>query len=100
MIVATEAQPRRPARVDMVWKDLLFMHWPVDATHAINRRTGRHPRREGMGGPRAFTGSRPAQGLPRVPGFTRFHECNGDLRAATECPVWFFSLDAANPVTV
>ena len=93
--------------IDMVWKDLLFMHWKVDAaylqsllppglevdTHAGRAWVGLVP----------FTMDRVRlRGLPRVPGFTCFHECN--VRTYVRCDgipgVWFFSLDAANPLAV
>ena len=46
-------------------------------------------------------GSRPAQGPAPRSGFTRFHECNVRTHKGNGVPgVWFFSLDAANPVAV
>tara|TARA_B100001059_G_scaffold48420_1_gene41431 strand:- start:2501 stop:3235 length:735 start_codon:yes stop_codon:yes gene_type:complete len=93
--------------IDMVWRDLLFMHWPIDAdqlqsllpsgleadTHDGKAWIGLVP----------FTMDRVRMwSLPRIPGFTRFHECN--VRTYVKCNgvpgVWFFSLDAANPLAV
>ena len=93
--------------IDMVWRDLLFMHWPIDSgqlqtllpegleadTHDGKAWIGLVP----------FTMDRVRMwSLPRVPGFRRFHECN--VRTYVKCNgipgVWFFSLDAANPIAV
>ena len=83
------------------------MHWPIDAdelqsllpeglevdTHDGKAWIGLIP----------FTMDRVKMWfLPRVPGFRRFHECN--VRTYVKCNgvpgVWFFSLDAANPLAV
>lgn len=91
----------------MVWRDLLFMHWPVDASKLQSLLP------EGLEADtfdgKAWIGLVPFTmdrvrmwSLPRIPGFTRFHECN--VRTYVNCNgipgVWFFSLDAANPLAV
>lgn len=101
-------QPNTPgSAIDMVWRDLLFMHWRVDAERMqsllppgleVDTHDG-----EAWVGLVPFTMDRVRLwSLPRVPGFTRFHECN--VRTYVRCEgvpgVWFFSLDAANPVAV
>lgn len=93
--------------IDMVWRDLLFMHWPVDPDHLQSLLP------EGLEADihdgKAWIGLVPFTMdhvrmwfFPRVPGFTRFHECN--VRTYVKCNgvpgVWFFSLDAANPLAV
>ena len=95
------------AAIDMVWRDLLFMHWPVDADHLqsllppgieVDTHDG-----QAWIGLVPFTMDRVRLWwLPRIPGFRRFHECN--VRTYVRCNgvpgVWFFSLDAANPFAV
>ena len=93
--------------IDMMWRDLLFMHWRVDSDHLqsllppgleVDTHEG-----DAWVGLVPFTMDRVRlRALPRVPGFSRFHECN--VRTYVRCEgipgVWFFSLDAANPVAV
>ncbi len=100
--------PDRPWALSMHWYDLLFMHWPVppDALRgfipdALSVDT--------FGG-EAWLGVVPFEmsqvrprGVPSVPWLSRFPELN--LRtyvkdADGKAGVWFFSLDAHNPVAV
>lgn len=93
----------------MSWHDLLFMHWPVPAS-ALRSFIPAPLRLDTFDGqawvavvPFRMTGIRP-RGLPAMPYVGAFAELNvrtyvtdADGRHAG---VWFFSLDAANPVAV
>ena len=102
------AAPSLPGWVlRMVWRDLCFMHWPVDPellrpslppglsldTYAGQAWLGAVPFR--------MTGVAP-RGVPGVPGISSFAELN--LRTyvtAQDLPgVWFYSLDADQPLGV
>jgi uncharacterized protein YqjF (DUF2071 family) len=90
------------------WSSLLFLHWevPVDA---IARMLPPGLEVDTFDGkayigliPFTMSGVRPV-GLPAVPWLSKFHEVN--VRTYVHCKernpgVWFFSLDAANPVGV
>jgi uncharacterized protein YqjF (DUF2071 family) len=91
----------------MDWEDLLFMHWPVDAGHLrrlipAGLELDLHQGQAWIGVvPFRMSGVRPRY-LPRLPGLSAFPELNvrtyvtrGGIPG-----VWFFSLDAANPVAV
>ncbi|MDZ7705240.1 MAG: DUF2071 domain-containing protein [Trueperaceae bacterium] len=100
--------PDRPWALSMHWYDLLFMHWPVppDALRDFIPDALSVDTFEGE----AWLGVVPFQmsqvrprGLPSVPWLSRFPELN--LRtyvkdADGKAGVWFFSLDAHNPVAV
>ncbi len=101
-------RPRRLAVMRMNWRDLLFLHWPVPA---VILRALIPPQLEldlfegtayvGLV-PFTMTGVRPV-GVPPVPGLSSFHETNVRtyVRLGDRDPgVWFFSLDAANPIAV
>jgi uncharacterized protein len=91
----------------MDWEDLLFMHWPVDAS-ALRRlipaglELDLHLGQAWIGiVPFRMAGVHPRY-FPRLPGLHAFPELNvrtyvtrGGIPG-----VWFFSLDAANPVAV
>ncbi|WP_246196451.1 YqjF family protein [Aquisphaera giovannonii] len=101
---------RPPGRTVMFqrWADLLFLHWPLPV-EAIRPHVP-----EGLGidtfGGRAYVGLVPftMTGIryawaPPVPGTSRFHEVNVRTyvhRDGRDPGVWFFSLDAANPLAV
>ena len=99
--------PTGPWALSMSWHDLLFMHWPVPADalrplipSALNLDTFDGNAWLGVV-PFRMSGVRP-RFLPAVPGLSGFPELN--LRtyvSANERPgIWFFSLDAHNPVAV
>jgi uncharacterized protein YqjF (DUF2071 family) len=91
----------------MTWHDLLFMHWPVPAS-ALRPLIPRGLELDTFSGcawlgvvPFNMRGVRP-RGLPSVPPLSHFPELNvRTYVTAKGVPgVWFFSLDAANPVAV
>lgn len=99
--------PRQPWALSMRWLDLLFLHWPVaperigpllPAGVALDTRDGA-----------AWLGVVPfrmanvhPRGLPAVPWLSAFPELNLRTYAVVDGKpgVWFFSLDAGNPVAV
>jgi uncharacterized protein len=99
--------PERPWIMRMRWHDLLFMHWPVPAkslwgwippTLTIDTFDGTAwigivPFRMSDVAPRL---------VPPIPLFSAFPELNVRTYVTAEGKpgVWFFSLDAANPVAV
>jgi uncharacterized protein len=100
--------PRRRAVMRQVWRDLLFVHWPVPAAE-LRPLVPPHLEIDLFDGtayvglvPFTMTGVRPV-GLPPVRGLSRFHETNVRTyvhREGHDPGVWFFSLDAANAVAV
>jgi uncharacterized protein YqjF (DUF2071 family) len=90
------------------WRQLLFLHWPVDPS-VLRPLVPPELELDLYDGvayvglvPFTMRGVRPV-GLPAVAGLSNFHETNvrtyvrlGDCNPG----VWFFSLDAANPVAV
>lgn len=99
--------PPQPWIMAMEWHDLLFMHWPV-APAQLRAFVPPHLTLETWAGaawlgvvPFRMAGVRP-RWLPAVPWFSAFPELN--LRtyvvADGKPGVWFFSLDAGNPVAV
>jgi uncharacterized protein YqjF (DUF2071 family) len=102
--------PDRPWAMRMNWHELLFMHWPVPAK-ALRPHVPRaldidtFDRFAWIGVvPFRMTGVRP-RFVPPVPGMSAFPELNVRTYvtpAATgkKPGVWFFSLDATNPLAV
>jgi uncharacterized protein len=92
----------------MDWHHLLFLHWVVAAEQlrplvpsALDLDLFEGRAYVGLV-PFTMTGVRPV-GLPAVPGLSNFHETNVRTyvhRAGRDPGVWFFSLDAANPIAV
>lgn len=91
----------------MVWHDLLFLHWPVP-TAALRRLIPDALELETFRGdawlavvPFHMSGIR-LRGFPGIPGQSAFPELNVRTYVRyRDCPgVWFFSLDAANPLAV
>jgi hypothetical protein len=90
------------------WWHLLFLHWPVPCETlapllpaGLELDTFEGQAYVGLI-PFTMTGIRPTW-LPALPGLSRFHEVNVRtyVHAAGRDPgVWFFSLDAANPLAV
>src|SRR3954453_2487739 len=102
---------RRPgirAVMRQSWRDLLFVHWACDpdAIRALIPEGLELHVLEGRAYvglvPFTMTGVRPV-GLPSVPWLSSFHETNVRTyvhRGGRDPGVWFFSLDAANPIAV
>jgi uncharacterized protein YqjF (DUF2071 family) len=99
--------PEGPWALTMTWRDLLFMHWPVPAEDlrplippAIDLDTFEGTAWLGVV-PFRMTGVRPHY-LPAVPGLSDFPELNVRtyVKAGEKPGIWFFSLDAHNPVAV
>jgi len=99
--------PRRPWGLAMHWHDLLFIHWPVpyDALRALIPPSLTLDTFDGTAWigvvPFRMTGVRPRV-LPPLPWLSAFPELNVRTYVTTggKPGVWFFSLDAANPVAV
>jgi len=99
--------PRGPWIMKQEWHDLLFAHWAVPAD-VVRPLIPRALEIDTFGG-RAWLGVVPfrmsgvrMRGMPAIPGFSRFAELNVRTYAVRDGKpgVWFFSLDAANPVAV
>jgi uncharacterized protein YqjF (DUF2071 family) len=101
------APPRGPWIMTQIWHELLFAHWPVKPS-ALAARIPPGLTLDTLDGqawisvvPFRMSGIRP-RGAPTVPTLSQFPEIN--LRTyvvAEDKPgVWFFSLDAGNPVAV
>ena len=99
--------PEGPWALAMTWRDLLFMHWPVPAERlrplippALELDTFDGTAWLGVV-PFRMTGVRP-RFLPAVPGLSDFPELNlrTYVTADGKPGIWFFSLDAHNPVAV
>jgi uncharacterized protein YqjF (DUF2071 family) len=91
----------------MRWHDLLFAHWPVEAA-ALRALIPPELELDTFDGqawigvvPFRMTGIRPRLG-PALPWFSAFPELNVRtyVKRGGHSGVWFFSLDAANPVAV
>lgn len=90
-----------------VWHDLLFAHWPID-TASMREHVPRELELDLFDG-RAWLGLVPfrmsgvrLRGTPALPWLSAFPELN--LRTYVRCNgvpgVWFFALEAANPIAV
>jgi len=99
--------PRRAWAVRMTWHDLLFAHWPVSAT-ALRQLIPAELAIDTMEGtawlgivPFRMSGVAP-RGVPALPWVSAFPELNVRTYVTAEGKpgVWFFSLDAANPLAV
>ncbi len=103
---APRARPAGTAVMRQRWQELLFLHWEIPR-EAIEPKLPQGVELDTFEG-RAFVGLVPFTmkdvrpvGLPSVPWLSNFHETN--VRTYVNVPgvgpgVWFFSLDAANPV--
>ena len=99
--------PTQPWALQMTWRDLLFMHWPVPAAAL-------RPLIPGALTLDTFDGSAWLGVVPfdmrnvhprftfNVPGVSNFPELNlrTYVTAQNKAGVWFFSLDAGNPLAV
>lgn len=100
--------PSRPWAMAMSWRDLLFLHWPIDP--AVLAPLVPPPLRLDTFDGRAWLGVVPfrmagtrLRGLPPIPGAADFPEIN--VRTYAVAPdgrtgVWFFSLDATSRLAV
>ena len=91
----------------MRWHDLLFMHWPL-APHLLRPLVPPPLHLDTYDGaawlgvvPFRMTGMRP-RGVPALPALSAFPELNVRTYVSLggKPGVWFFSLDAANPLAV
>lgn len=99
--------PNRPWVLAMQWHDLLFMHWPVAPAvlrpfipPALHLETFDGAAWLGVT-PFRMAGTRPRL-VPPLPWVSAFPELNVRtyVTAAGKPGVWFFSLDAGNPLAV
>jgi uncharacterized protein YqjF (DUF2071 family) len=99
--------PRGPWLQAQTWRDLLFMHWPVDPNALRSALPTQLPIETFDG--RAWIAVTPFEvrdlrlhGMPPVPRLSRFAETN--VRTYTTVDgkpgIWFFSLDAASLLAV
>ena len=101
------AMPQSPWIMRQTWQDLLFAHWPTDA-NALRELIPRPLELDLYEGeawvgvvPFRMSGIRPRY-LPAVPWLSAFPELNVRTYVSHKgkIGVWFFSLDATNPVGV
>jgi uncharacterized protein len=103
----TWATPRRPWAIRMIWRDLLFAHWPINP-HELSDQLPPGLKLDTFDSqawigivPFHMTGIRP-HCMPPLPGLSAFPELN--LRtyvvADGKPGVWFLSLDATSGVAV
>ena len=99
--------PSRSWVMRMNWEDLLFMHWPVDAS-VLRSKIPPGLELDLFDG-EAWIGVVPfrmadttLRFLPTLPGLSNFCELNVRtyVRRGDRAGVWFFSLDAANRIAV
>lgn len=99
--------PTSPWVMTQTWHDLLFAHWPVDA--AVVRAAIPSQFELDIFDGQAWIGVVPfhmsnvsPRGVPSLPWISAFPELNVRtyIRAGGDPGVYFFSLDAANPVAV
>jgi uncharacterized protein YqjF (DUF2071 family) len=106
--LAPTLRPDRPVVMYQRWRDLLFLHWsvPPEALRPLVPSGLELDRFEGRAYvglvPFTMKGVRPA-GLPAFRPLSDFHETNVRTyvhHGGRNPGVWFFSLDAANPLAV
>jgi uncharacterized protein len=99
--------PSTPWVMTQTWNDLLFAHWPVDAATLREKIPAGFELDEFEG--QAWLGIVPfymtnvsPRGVPNLPWISEFAELNVRtyVRVGGDPGVYFFSLDAANPVAV
>ncbi len=106
--VAPTARPDRTAVMHQRWAELAFLHWPVPVAAvrdaipaALTIDTFEGQAWVGLV-PFTVTGARPLL-MPPLPWVSDFHEVNVRTyvhHGGADPGVWFFSLDASNPVVV
>jgi uncharacterized protein YqjF (DUF2071 family) len=106
--LAPAVRPDRPVVMHQSWRDLLFLHWsvPPEALRPLvppELELDLFEDRAYVGlVPFTMKGVRPA-GLPAFRPLSDFHETNVRTyvhQGGRNPGVWFFSLDAANPIAV
>ena len=104
---AAGCEPRGPPVLHQRWTDLVFLHWPVDVAR-VQQLLPRGLQVETYDGsawlgvtPFRVRRMRPSM-LPALPWISRTVELNFRtyVRAGGVSGVWFFSLDATNPLAV
>jgi uncharacterized protein len=99
--------PSSPWVMTQTWNDLLFAHWPVEAATLRDKIPAGFELDEFEG--HAWLGIVPfymtnvsPRGLPNLPWISEFAELNVRtyVRVGGDAGVYFFSLDAANPLAV
>jgi uncharacterized protein len=106
--LAPSVRPSQRAVMRQKWRDLLFVHWPIEP-EALSPLVPPQLELDLFDGkayvglvPFTMTGVRPV-GLPAVAGLSSFHETNVRtyVRLADRDPgVWFFNLEAASTIAV
>jgi uncharacterized protein YqjF (DUF2071 family) len=101
--------PKRPWAVAQRWRDLLFAHWPV-AAHQLapllppGIEIDTFDQSAWVGVVPFWMDQVKVRGIPRIPGAIRFPELNLRTyvreRNTNRAGVYFFSLEAANPLGV
>jgi uncharacterized protein len=106
--LAPTRRPLQRAVMRQKWRDLLFLHWPINPEalrplipSQLELDLFEETAYVGLV-PFTMTGVRPV-GLPAVAGLSSFHETN--VRTYVRLPdrdpgVWFFNLEAANSIAV
>jgi uncharacterized protein YqjF (DUF2071 family) len=101
--------PKRPWSVAQRWRDLLFAHWPVAACQVApllppGLEIDTFDQSAWVGVVPFWMDQVKVRGLPRIPGAIRFPELNFRTyvreRNTNRAGVYFFSLEAANPLGV
>jgi uncharacterized protein len=106
--IAPSVRPSQSAVMRQKWRDMLFVHWPIEP-EAVRPLIPPQLELDLFAGkayvglvPFTMTGVRPV-GLPALAGVSSFHETNVRtyVRLASCDPgVWFFSLEAASAIAV
>jgi len=106
--IAPTRKPNRTAVMHQRWAELGFLHWPVpvEAVRSLIPRALTVDTHDGQAYvglvPFTVTGARPML-MPPLPWVSDFHEVNVRTYVhldGADPGVWFFSLDASNPVVV
>jgi uncharacterized protein YqjF (DUF2071 family) len=99
--------PSGPWVMTQTWNDLLFAHWPVDASQLIAKlppgiSLDLHQGRAWVGLVPFYMTNVALRGMPAVPGVSAFAELNVRtyVRVGDKPGVYFFSLDAASRLAV
>lgn len=106
--ISPTQRPKEPAVMRQRWEKLLFLHWEADPAElqtllppGLTLDTFEGKAYIGLV-PFTMRDVRPVWS-PSVRGISHFHECNVRTyvhREGADPGVWFFSLDAANPIAV
>lgn len=103
----TWALPTAPWVMRMTWSELLFAHWEVEpslvASHLpVGLTLDTHQGKAWVGVVPFLMSDVAPRGCPAIPGLSRFLELNVRTYVVKDNKpgVWFFSLDAENPIAV